>query len=177
MSEIKQFPKMRVAYVTEVGPYGEAVQRGFGRLFAWVGANNVQPLGPSLGIYYDDPAQVAPEQLRCDLAVPVAPEVTGSGEVAVKEIGGFEVAALVYQGEQNIMPAYDEVYNWLRAQGYREAGVPMETYLSYPGEELCAEVAVPVKKVVKRAAKKPVKKVAKKPAKKPAKKTAKKRGK
>jgi DNA gyrase inhibitor GyrI len=154
---------------------GEAVKRGFEKLFAWVGANHVQPLGASIGIFYDDPAKVPAEKLHSDLCVPVAPEIQGSGDVQVKEIGDVEVAALIYQGEQNIGRAYNEIYDWLRAQGYRDSGAPMETYLSKPGEELRAEIAVPIvrmellpaphKPAAKRPAKKTVKKAAKKLAK------------
>ncbi len=175
MPEIKHFPKMRVAYVAEVGPMGEAVQRGFAKLFAWVGAQHVQPLGASIGIFYDDPAKVPAEKLRSDLCVPVAAEVQGSGDVQVKEIGDVEVATLIYQGDQNIGRAYNEIYDWLRAQGYRDSGAPMETYLSKPGEELRAEIAVPIVKMEllpapKKRAAKSAKKVAKKAAKKQAKK-------
>jgi DNA gyrase inhibitor GyrI len=183
MPEIKHFPKMRVAYVAEVGPMGEAVKRGFDKLFAWVGAHNVQPLGASIGIFYDDPSKVPAEKLRSDLCVSVADDVEGSGEVQIKNIGDMPVATIVYQGEQNIMPAYNQVYDWLHAQGYRDSGAPMETYLSKPGEELRAEVAVPVVKMQllpepkKRATKKPAKKLVKKAAKKPAKKKPVKRAK
>jgi AraC family transcriptional regulator len=178
MPEIKHFPGTRVAYVSEMGPMGEAVKRGFDKLFAWVGAHNVQPLGASIGIFYDDPAKVPADKLRSDLCVPVADEVQGSGDVQIKNIGDMPVATITYQGEQNIEHAYDEVYDWLHAQGYRDSGAPMETYLSKPGEELRAEVAVPIVKTEpllapkKRAAKKDAKQAMKK---KPAKKVAKKR--
>ena len=190
MSEIKHFSKRRVAFVSEMGPWPESIQRGFNRLFAWVGANNIQPMGPTLGIFYDDPAKVAADKLRSDLCVPVAENVMGAGEVQVKEVGGFEAATITYQGEADIMRAYNELYDWLHTQGYRDAGAPMEVYLSMPGEEIRAEVVVPVvkfeevpampapvivkvpvKKVAKKLANKPTKKVA---AKKPAKRTTKK---
>jgi ADP-ribose pyrophosphatase len=170
MPEIKHFPKTRVACVTEVGPFQEAIPRGFQKLFAWLGAQNLQPLGASLGIFHDDPAKVSVEKLRSELCVPVAPEVQSSGEVQVKEIAEFDAAAIVYQGDANITPAYNAVYDWLRAQGYRDAGSPIEMYLSMPGEELRAEIYVPIVKVPKPAVRKAV---AKKPAKKGAKKTVK----
>ena len=174
MPEIKHFPKMHVAFVAEVGPYGEATTRGFERLFAWLGANNVKPLGASIGIFYDDPADVAPEKLRSEYCAPVEADVQGSGDVQVKEIGGVDVAAIIYQGEQNIGRAYNEVYDYLRAQRYRDAGAPMETYLSQLGEELRAEVAVPIVPARKSAARTSAKKPAQKGAKKPVKKVAKK---
>ncbi len=178
MPEIKHFPGTRVAYVSEMGPMGEAVKRGFDKLFAWVGAHNVQPLGASIGIFHDDPAKVPADKLWSDLCVPVADAVQGSGDVQIKNIGDMPVAPITYQGEQNIEHAYNEVYDWLHAQGYRDSGAPMETYLSKLGEELRAEVAVPIVKMEllpapkKRAAKKVAKKATKK---KPAKKVAKKR--
>jgi ADP-ribose pyrophosphatase len=181
MPEFKRFPATRVACVAEVGPFKEAIPRGFDRLFAWLRAQNVQPQGLSLGIFYDDPARVPADQLRSELCVPVAPEVQGSGEVQVKEIAEFEAASLVYEGEANITRAYNELYDWLRAQGYRDNGPAYEVYLSQPGEELRVELYVPVVKVetpvARPAAKKTVakKKPAKKTAKKPAKKTTKKK--
>ena len=178
MPEIKHFPGTRVAYVSETGPMGEAVKRGFDKLFAWVGAHNVQPLGAWIGIFHDDPAKVPADKLRNDLCVPVADDVQGSGDVQIKNIGDMPVATITYQGEQNIEHAYNEVYDWLHAQGYRDSAAPMETYLSKPGEELRAEVAVPIVKMEPLPApkKRPAKKVVKKPTKKkPAKKVAKKR--
>jgi DNA gyrase inhibitor GyrI/8-oxo-dGTP pyrophosphatase MutT (NUDIX family) len=171
MPEIKRFPNTRVAFVNEVGPFSEAVPRGFQRLFAWLNAQGVQPIGASLGIFHDDPAKVPAEKLRSELCVPVAPDVQGSGEVQVKEIAEFEAATIVYQGDANVTRAYNEVYDWLRAQGYRDAGSPIEVYLSKPGEELRAEIFVPIAKDTRKVAK-GTRKVAKKPAKKTAKKTA-----
>ncbi|MCX7838632.1 MAG: GyrI-like domain-containing protein [Anaerolineae bacterium] len=147
MPEIKRFPTTRVAFVSEVGPFNEAIPRGFQRLFAWLGAHNISPTGKSLGIFHDDPAKVPAEQLRSEMCVPVAPDVQGSGEVQVKEIAEFEAATIVYQGSANVTRAYNAVYDWLRAQGYRGAGSPIEVYLSQPGEELRAEIFVPIVKV------------------------------
>jgi DNA gyrase inhibitor len=179
MPEIKRIPKMRVASVSNTGPYGQAVSAGFEKLFVWLGSQNLHPAGASLGIFYDDPSQVAPEKLRSETCVVVSADVIGSGDVTVKEIGGFQAATTEYRGQDQLTQAYDQVYAWLVAQGYHDAGAPIETYLSKPGEELHAEIAVPVvqakpapaaKKKSTRA-KKPAKK---KPAKKkPAKKAAK----
>jgi DNA gyrase inhibitor GyrI len=146
MPTIKQFPKMRIACVSEKGPSAQAVKRGFERLFGWLAANNIQPVGPSLAIFYDDPAKVPSENLRSEECAPVASDVQGSDEVSTKEIGDMPVATIIYQGEQNIQRAYNEVYDWLHAQGYRDVGAPIETYLSRLDEELRAEIAVPIEK-------------------------------
>jgi len=147
MPEIKQFHAVRVASVTEVGPFDQAVARGFQKLFGWLGANHLQPVGPSFGMFHDDPAKVPAEKLRSELCVPVAPHVQPSGEVLVKEIAGFQAATIMYRGEANIESAYNQVYGWLHAQGYRDAGPVYEVYQSMPGEELRAEVFVPIVKM------------------------------
>ncbi len=168
MPEIKRIPKMRVALVSNTGPYEQAVQQGFGKLFAWLGSQNLHPAGASLGIFYDDPNQVAPEKLRSETCVVVSADVVGSGDVTVKEIGGFEAATIEYRGQAQVHQAYDEVYAWLVAQGYHDAGAPIETYLSQPGEELRAEIAVPIEKAKPApvAKKKPARAAKRKPAKK-----------
>ncbi len=179
MPEIKPFPRTRVAYVSEVGPYGETIQRGFARLFGALAANNVQPVGAPMGIYYDDPASVAPENLHFDLCVPIAADIAPTDGLRTKEIGGTTVAALTYQGAENIRSAYREVYDWLHANGYREIGAPVETYLNAMGEELRAEIAVPVEAVAELpppqppAAKQPVRAAERKAARKPKRRTRK----
>ena len=102
MPEIKQIPKIRVAFVINKGPYHQATPRGFEKLFAWLGANNSQPTGPSLAIYYDEPGKVAEGDLRSESCVPISEGVVGSGEVGVKQVGGFQAATMEYRGAENI---------------------------------------------------------------------------
>ncbi len=147
MPQIKKIPKMTVAYVTNKGPYADAVGRGFQQLFGWLEENRIQPAGKSLAIFYDDPSKVAAEKLKSESCVPISQRLAGSGDVGVKEVGGVEAATSEYRGTDNIMRTYDELYGWLHAQGYRDNGAPMETYLSQLGEELHAEIAVPVTKM------------------------------
>lgn len=146
MPEIRDFPETHVAYVSEKGAYREAIPRGFKRLFDWLNAKGTWPFGPSMGIFYDDPSKVPPEKQRCDLCAPVASDVTGSGEVRTKEIGGWKVATVIYEGEENEMAAYNEVYEWLHREGYHELDAPIQVYLSSLGERLRAEIAVPIVK-------------------------------
>jgi DNA gyrase inhibitor GyrI len=143
MPEIKYFPKLRVAFLTSVGPFGLAIPAGLDKLFAWVAANHVQPAGAPLSLFPDDPSEVPAEKLRNEICIPVEPEVMGSGEVQIKEVGGFEAATTVYHSREEIDRAYGELYGWLHQQGYRDAGAPLETYLG-TGEQFSAEIAIPI---------------------------------
>jgi DNA gyrase inhibitor GyrI len=144
MPELKFFPETHVAFVSEIGPYKKSISRGFKRLFDWLETNGIQPNGPLLAILYDDPSKVAPENQRSDLCAPVGPHVDGSGDVRTKEIGGWKVATISYEGEKNASRALKEVYDWLRDQGYSPADVPVAKYLSQLNEKARAEIGVPV---------------------------------
>ncbi len=182
MPELKLFPKMHVASLTVIGPFEQAIPRGMDQIFAWCRANQVEPLGAPMAFYPDDPEIVPQQKLRTEICVPVAPTTQASGDVQVKEIGGYTVAVSGYRGAQEIEPAYGELYAWLHAQGYHDAGVPMETYLSQPAAELQAEIAIPVVKLTvpsaiiqpamdkpqaEKSVQKPAKPTTKKPGKKP----------
>ncbi len=145
MPEIKNFSATRVVYLTERGPFDQAMPQGFARLFAWLREKGIQPEGRSMAIFYDDPAQVPPENQRCDTCVPIGSNVEGSGEVNTKTIGGFEVAAHIYSGKTDREQAFHDLYDWLHSEGYHESGAPIEIYLSQLGEEMRAEIAVPIK--------------------------------
>lgn len=147
MPERKNFPTIRVLCVTETGPFDEAMPRGFARLFTWLKEREIQPAGRSMAIFHDDPAKVPPEAQRCDACVPVDASVEGSGDVSTKTIGGSEVAALVYRGWGDRDQAYHDLYDWLHSEGCHESGPPIETYLSELGEEMRAEVAVPIESI------------------------------
>jgi DNA gyrase inhibitor GyrI len=147
MPERKNFPAIHVACVSERGPFDEAMPRGFSRLFTWLRERGIQPAGRSMAIFHDDPAKVPPEAQRCDSCVPVDAHVEGSGDVSTKTIGGFEAAALVYKGRGDRDQAYHDLYDWLHSEGYHESGPPIETYLSQLGEEMRAEIDVPIEKV------------------------------
>ncbi len=147
MPERKNFTAIRVACVTERGPFDEAMPRGFGRLFTWLKERGIPPAGRSMAIIYDDPAKVPPEAQRLDTCVPVDASIEDSGDVSTKTIGGSEVAALVYKGRGDRDQAYHDLYDWLHSEGYHESGPPIETYLSQLGEEMRAEIAVPIESV------------------------------
>lgn len=146
MPEIIGFPTTRVAYVTEIGPYDTAMPRGFDRLFAWLRQNNIQPTASSIAIFYDAFENVPGEQQRCDTCAPVDSLVPASGNVRTKDLGAKEAASTVYQGRDSREQAYTDVYRWIAAQGYRATDAPFEVYLSQLGQELRAQVVVPVEK-------------------------------
>ena len=59
------------AFGLHVGPY-ETIGQTWGALMAWVAEQGRAPAGPTWEVYVDDPGEVAPDQLRTELYVPLA---------------------------------------------------------------------------------------------------------
>jgi effector-binding domain-containing protein len=66
----KQTYAGRVLKTTHVGPY-ETLTKTYEKMAAYIAAHGYQANGSTLSIYVDDPAKVAPEQLRTELLWPV----------------------------------------------------------------------------------------------------------
>lgn len=61
----------KVVGVRVVGPYPQTIPQGSQQLLAWRQRHGV-PFGKWLVLYWDDPAEVAPEKLRADVVISVA---------------------------------------------------------------------------------------------------------
>ncbi|WP_285142564.1 GyrI-like domain-containing protein, partial [Serratia ureilytica] len=61
----------KVVGVRVVGPYPQTIPQGSQQLLAWRQRHDV-PFGKWLVLYWDDPAEVAPEKLRADVVMSVA---------------------------------------------------------------------------------------------------------
>ena len=75
---MKKRDPVTVASLSMQGPFslmGEA----FGRLFGWIGGNGYVPAGPPVGVYYNDPHQVAAEELLWEIYCPIGGDVSPSG--------------------------------------------------------------------------------------------------
>ena len=59
------------AFAVHVGPY-ETIGETWGQMMAWVAGQGRAPAGPTWEIYLDDPQEVAPDQLKTELYVPLA---------------------------------------------------------------------------------------------------------
>ena len=78
----------KVVGVRVVGPYPQTIPQGSQQLLAWRKRHGV-PFGKWLVLYWDDPAEVAPEKLRADVVISVADDFAlpaGSEGVTVRTL-------------------------------------------------------------------------------------------
>ncbi|NJK84892.1 MAG: GyrI-like domain-containing protein [Bacteroidales bacterium] len=100
--EIKDFPKMTVAYIRHIGPYkGDAnlFERLWNKLFTWAGPRGLigGPDFKSLVIYHDDPNITVEDKLRMSICITVPSDTKIDGEIGKMDIepGKFVVARFI----------------------------------------------------------------------------------
>ena len=153
--EVKELPKMTVAYIRHTGPY-QGNSRLFGKLIGelctWAGPRGLlqqNDMGIII-IYHDDPNVTEQEKLRMSVSIKVAPDTKVDGKVGKMEVpagtyavGRFEV------GETEFGQAWEWLYGtWLPQSGYQpDDGPCFEVYpeQTKPGEKFKVDLCVPVK--------------------------------
>jgi AraC family transcriptional regulator len=144
--QTKTVDKMTIVYVEHMGPY-EEVGPVFGKLAGYAGekglAFNV------VGLYYDDPAFVPAESLRCELGIQVEEGFEPDSGYMVKEIPAHKVVYAIMKGPYDkIAMEYPNIMKWMEEKGYKMAGPVTEIYLEggedVPPEEFVTEVQFPV---------------------------------
>lgn len=149
--QLKDIPAITVASISRTGSFAQ-ISETTAAVFAWLGQKGIQPMGPPIGLYYDNPEEVPEEKLRWDICVPVAPGTTGEGQVTVKDLPGGRYLVTIYEGPyENIGETYGALFARIlgdRDLELREAPC-CEVYLSdprqVPPEKLLTEVRMPIK--------------------------------
>ena len=155
--EVKELPKMTVAYVRNIGPWNgdqKLYQNLRNKLFSWAGARGL--IGGKdfkyLILYHDDPNVVlTDDKLRMSLCVTVPPETNVEGEIGKMEIEAAKYAVARFElTPQDFQKAWDWLYGqWLPNSGYQPDAKPyFETYPEEPkNDKFIVDFCIPVKPV------------------------------
>ena len=146
-TSIKEVGPETVAFVARKGPYSQ-MQEAMGGLMAMIEEQSLAMSGPPVGVYYNSPVEVPPEELLWEVCFPVSGAAEGEG---VKTLEAREVAAAIHRGPYHEVGAtYEALTQWIAEEGYQIAGPAEEVYLNnpqeVPPEELLTEVRLPVAK-------------------------------
>lgn len=129
--EVKDLPKMTVAYIRHIGPYKgneKLFEKLWNQLFAWADPRGLigGPDFKSLIIYHDDPNVTIEDKLRMSVCITVKSDTKVDGEIGKMEIEAakyvvarFEVKASEFQ------QAWDWIYGqWFPSSGYQPDDKP-----------------------------------------------------
>ncbi|MHC1732196.1 MAG: GyrI-like domain-containing protein [Bacteroidales bacterium] len=154
--EIKELPKMTLAYIRHIGPYkgdDKLFEGLWNRLFAWAGPRGL--IGGkdfrSLVIYHDDPGVTIEDKLRMSVCITVPPETKVDGEIGKMELEAAKyVIARFGVNAQQFQQAWDWIYGeWFPASGYQPDEKPcFEMYPEEPRDgKFVVDICVPVKPI------------------------------
>ncbi len=152
--EVRELPKMTVAYIRHIGPYkgdDKLFEGIWNRLFAWAGPRGL--IGgrdfKSLVIYHDDPNVTIEDKLRMSVCITVPSETKVDGEIGKMEIEAARyVIARFELTAQDFQEAWDWLYGeWFPASGYQPDDKPcFEMYPEEPKDgKFIVDICVPVK--------------------------------
>ena len=152
--EVKELPKMTVAYIRHIGPY-KGDEKLFGsiwnRLFSWAGPRGL--IGgkdfKSLIVYHDDPNVTIEDKLRMSVCITVPAPTKVEGEIGKMEIEAakYVIARFELTG-QDFEQAWGWVYGqWFPSSGYQPDDKPcFEIYPEEPKDgKFIVDICVPVK--------------------------------
>lgn len=154
--EVKELPKMTVAYIRKLGPW-DGDQKLYeslrNKLFTWAGARGL--MGGKdfkyLILYHDDPNVALSDKLRMSLCITVPPETEVDGEIGKMEVEAAKYAVARFElTVQDFQKAWDWIYGqWLPNSGYQPDAKPyFETYPEEPkGDKFIVDFCIPVKPV------------------------------
>lgn len=150
--EVKEIPARRAVCVSHSGPY-YMIGAAFGRIAQWVKSTGTEAR-EGVGIYYDDPSVVPPDQLRSHAGQLVNIDfATDDPAVEVVDLPGGLFAVATHMGPYDgLMNAWTELYTqWMPTSGY-EFGLAAahEIYVNdcseVPPEEVRTDLYLSLKK-------------------------------
>jgi AraC family transcriptional regulator len=152
--EVKEFPKMTVAYLRHIGPYkGDAklFEKLWGKICSWAGSRGLmnQPDLKFLIIYHDDPKVTIEEKLRMSVCITVPSGTKVDGEIGKMDIEKAKYVVARFEIDANgFMEAWDWIYGqWLPSSGYQPDDKPcFELYPEEPENgRFLVDICVPIK--------------------------------
>ncbi|WP_459616336.1 AraC family transcriptional regulator [Bordetella sp. 2513F-2] len=134
---IEHFPGLTLAALPHRGDY-QAIGQAFDRLLMLAAAAGLQQPGieaRSIGVYYDDPAQVPVTQLRAHAGMAMPAGQTAAAGLETLHIPAMRCAVLAYTGPySDLESAYAWLFGtWLPASGETPGDFPVfEEYVDDP---------------------------------------------
>jgi len=90
--ELEKVKPTLVAYVELKGPY-ENWGRGLSELKLWLDGQHARIVGKPIGLFYDNPNEIAAAELSSDACFPIEGKLAPEGRFRVKELPGGEIAS------------------------------------------------------------------------------------
>ncbi len=148
---VKQVPEQWIASVRQVIPSYPAVGMLYQEVVSALGPN--PPIGTSVALWHDEGYKES--DVDAEAGFLLKGPLQATGRVKVYQLPPVTVASIIHNGSyKRLSEAYNELFRWIGANGYRPTGPARELYLkcSMPvrqdDESYMTEIQVPVENIV-----------------------------
>jgi AraC family transcriptional regulator len=147
--EIKEWPKMDLAFITQIGTDG--LDAAFARLLRW--AIPKELAGPNLKllrIYHDSFKITEPNKVRMSACILLTKKVEPSGEIGLTSIEqGKCIVARLEIAPQDFKESWQGLFLWMNENGYQKADRnPFEilytNYNEHPEKKVLVDLCIPI---------------------------------
>lgn len=148
---LKEVTPFTYCCIPHKGPFSE-IEKIVGMLMGAVQRQNFGPAGAMMGIYYNSPAEVKPEELEWEIGFPITPQINAQSPLQKKQWTYTLVASALHVGPYEATgETIVKILEWMEANSYTQAGPVLEKYLdmspsTVKPEKLRTEIWVPCKK-------------------------------
>ncbi|MCK4283389.1 MAG: GyrI-like domain-containing protein [Candidatus Brocadiae bacterium] len=119
--QVKEVEAMTVMSLSFTGPYDQS-QEKLDELMSWLLRVGHPHSALPMGLYYDNPAEVAQDELRAEVCLPIEEKCEPAEGIERKRLPDVTVAFAVHEGPYSGIPqVYEEIFNWMGENGYRPA--------------------------------------------------------
>jgi effector-binding domain-containing protein len=149
--ELKEIEPFVYCCLAHKGPYTD-IETVIGRLMEAMQNQGIPPMGPMVGVYYNSPAMVKPEELQWEIGFPVTEQASPQAPLDKKEWNFKQVVAGLHIGPyEKTGETIVKMIEWMTAQGLMPVGPILEKYgdadpATVKPEELKTEVWIPCRK-------------------------------
>jgi AraC family transcriptional regulator len=146
--ELQEVSPFTYCCIPHKGPFTE-IEKVIGQLMQATKSQNIFPGGPMIGVYYNSPEEVKPEDLEWEIGFPVTPQVVPLAPLEKKQWTFTQVASAFHIGPyEKTGETIAKIYEWMKANHRVQSGPLLERYLTMPTpetkpEDLKTEIWVP----------------------------------
>ena len=146
---LKRIRRLRVASFELTGPY-ENWGRGLMELKGWLEKRKIATVGPPIGLFYDNPRETPPQELRSEACIPIKGEVASEGRFRIKDLPESRVASTKHRGPpEEYSVTYGSFLEKLLRPGYVLDG-PAREIFDRPSPHLSPGKGVVIQQPVRR---------------------------
>lgn len=131
MVETQAQPTLVLRAVTPVTELPKLLGKAFMDIVTHIMELGEQPVGPAFVGYFN----MDMERLELEIGFPVSKPLPGKGDIEASQIPAGKQVTCMYKGPyMGMPPAYEEIKQWIKDNGYKAVGTVYEYYYNSPEE-------------------------------------------